>query len=200
MISFVRGKLVSATAETITIEVGGIGFTITVAPSTLASLPGVGEEVVVHTHLFLRESGVELYGFRDEAERAAFFRLLSVGGIGPRNALALVGSLGVDGLWDAIRREDIGQLTKVPGVGKKLASRLVVELKDAVIKEAVVIPDGQGRNEALDALVTLGYTREEALLALSKVSEAVDTGERIKAALRWLDKVRAGYGTAGGMK
>jgi len=196
VISFIRGKLVDATAETVTVEVGGIGFTIAVAPSTLASLPGLGEEVILYTHLFLRESGIELYGFRDETERAAFFRLLGVGGIGPRSALALVGGLGVGGLWDAIRREDIARLTRVPGIGKKLASRLVLELKDTAVKEAAAVPEDVGRNEILDALLALGYNREEALLALSKAPETADTGERIKAALRWLDNLRAGHSKA----
>ena len=193
MISFIRGKLVDITAETVTVEVGGIGLSIAVAPSTLASLPGLGEEVILHTHLFHRESGIELYGFRDAAERAAFARLLGVAGIGPRSALALVGGLGVGGLWDAIRHEDVARLTRVPGVGKKLASRLVLELKDTALKEAAAIPGGVGRNEILDALLALGYNREEALFALSKAPETADTGERIKAALRWLDNVRAGH-------
>lgn len=189
MISFLRGKLAGVTAETITVDVGGIGFTVTVAPSTLARLPSAGEEITVYTYLVLRESGAELYGFLCETECATFSRLLSVGSVGPRSALALVSSLGVAQLWDAIRREDAELLTRVPGIGKKTAARLILELRDAAVREAVAMPGGQELNEALDALIKLGYSREEALYALSRVPGA-NTGaaERVKAALRWLDR------------
>ncbi|MEW5762287.1 MAG: Holliday junction branch migration protein RuvA [Bacillota bacterium] len=186
MISFLRGRLAGTTGDTVLLDVGGIGFGVTVAPSARAKLPAVGEEIVIYTHLLQRESGVELYGFLDEAERAAFLRLLTVGGIGPRSALALVGSLGVGGLWEAIRREDVGRLTGVPGVGKKLASRLVLELKETAGREVGTPPPGREDDEALEALLALGYGRSEALAALAGAPEDAEVAVRLKAALQWL--------------
>lgn len=194
MIAFIRGKLSNTQAGAVIVDVGGIGYYVQVPLSLLNSLPGPGEEIVMHTHLVVREDGFNLYGFKDLSQLEFFIKLLNVSGVGPKGALAVLTILSPSELKRAILSEDIALLTRVPGVGKKTAGRIVLELKDKVsgliIENEVENAEIDRGNEAVQALEALGYSVIEARRAVKAALETSDgkaqTAELVRKALRVL--------------
>lgn len=186
MLSFLRGKLVVVEKEAVVVEVNGLGFSVHVPASTLARLPAPGAEVKLHTHLAPREDGLFLYGFWEREELEIFRALLNVNGVGPKAAAGLLSFFGPQRLQAAIARADADELTRAPGIGKKTAQRIVLELKDKLAK-AVAAPEGEERgaafreeDDAVAALAALGYPEGEAKKAVRSV--LLETGEPLAAA------------------
>lgn len=194
MIAFIRGKLSNAQAGAVIVDVGGIGYYVQVPLSLLNSLPGPGEEIGLHTHLVVREDGFNLYGFKDLSQLEFFVKLLNVSGVGPKGALAVLTILSPSELKRAILSEDIALLTRVPGVGKKTAGRIVLELKDKVsgliIGNEVENAEIDRGNEAVQALEALGYSVIEARRAVKAALETSDgiaqTAELVRKSLQVL--------------
>jgi holliday junction DNA helicase RuvA len=184
MISRLRGSPVGRTADGLVLDVGGVGYLIAATPSVLRRADGP-EELVVETHLHVREDVLQLYGFDDQDERDLFVRLLGVNGIGPKVALAVVSSGSADELRRAIALGDAARFQVIPGIGKKTAERIVLELRES-IADAIVGPAPSGPVElvARDALVELGYSVVEAERALATVDPALPPEERVREALR----------------
>ncbi len=170
MIAHVHGKLASVAEDHVVIEAGGLGYQIYVTPATRSRLPAVGDEVTLYTHFQLREDGMFLYGFDRTEDRAVFTMLLGVSGVGPKVAMGIMAASSADQLLMAIRQGDIKKITALPGVGKKLAERLLLELRDKVGKAPLAgdersqpVPAGEGvLDEAVAALVALGYSAAQA--------------------------------------
>ena len=193
MIAFLRGRVSSRGAGWAELDVGGIGFRLTLSAHASAALPAPGEAATVPTALVVREDGAALYGFVDEGERAAFTALTAVATIGPKTAVAVLSHLTPQALGRAVEAEDLAALTRVPGIGRKTAQRLVLELKDRLSGSeglggpaSAAAPAG-AEGEARAALVSLGYSAAEAAAAVDAVrGEAGDPGTLVRAALREL--------------
>jgi Holliday junction DNA helicase RuvA len=192
----VIGRLIGILAQKqppqVLVDVQGVGYELDVPMSTYYQLPAVGERVALHTQLVVREDAQQLYGFLTEAERGTFRQLLKVAGVGARTALAVLSGLSVAELVEAVVRQETGRLTKIPGIGKKTAERLLLELKDKLGTEAnmgVIGPRSTPvPSDVLHALIALGYNEREALAALKTVAEGSSVAEGIKQALKSLSK------------
>lgn len=189
MIGYLKGTLISKRPPWLVIDVGGVGYEVESPMSTFYTLPETGSSLTVVTHLVVREDAQLLYAFSSEAERGLFRRLIKVTGIGAKIALAVLSSTTVDGFYDGIRNKDLGSLIKVPGIGKKTAERLMIELSDSVPEAAVdmVIGGSVGGSEAeaQNALLTLGYKPAEVLKMLKTFdAQSMSTEELIREALR----------------
>ena len=184
MISRLRGTPAGRTLDGLVIDVGGVGYLVSATPSVLRRADGASE-VTVETYLHVREDAMQLYGFADAAERALFVQLLGVSGIGPKVALAVVSSASPEELQRAIALRDSGRFQAIPGIGKKTAERIVLELEGS-IAEAVPARGAEGKRElvARDALVELGYSLVEAEQALAAVDPDLPAEERVREALR----------------
>jgi Holliday junction DNA helicase RuvA len=187
MIARLRGKPVARDAEGILLEVGGVGYRVLATPSAIQKADGA-DEVVVETHLHVREDALQLYGFADAAERELFEKLLSVSGVGPKVALAIVSGYSPAELTRAIVREDAALFQTIPGIGKKTAQRVVLELKERIAPLAAVegphLGAGDGHVVARDALVELGYSPAEAEQRLAAIDPDLPPAERVRQALR----------------
>ncbi|MDD2443850.1 MAG: Holliday junction branch migration protein RuvA [Desulfotomaculaceae bacterium] len=196
MIAYLKGKLAHAQAGYIIIDVGGIGYKVQAPLSLQDSLPPRGGEIMLYTHLVVREDGFYLYGFQEQSELESFLKLLGVPGVGPKGALAALTILSPDELWMAIAGADAATLTRVPGIGKKTAGRIILELKDKAPQ--VDVEQGAGRegggrvNDAIMALESLGYSSLEARRAVKEAegtaNNLLTAEELIKNALRHLIK------------
>ena len=193
MIGSLRGELLAREPNEVLIEVAGVGYRVTVGPSVSASLGEVGASVFVHIHHHIREDAQHLYGFADIEERLMFETLLSAHGVGPSLALAIMSVHGPAGLRQAVIDEDVAALCLVPGVGKKTAQRLLVELSSKV--EGTVgtasessIPGGSksSRVDVREGLAALGYSDDEIAQALRDVPDEGDTASQIRSALNLL--------------
>ena len=193
MIGSVRGRIASKTPPQLRVDVGGIGYELEAPMSTFFHLPGVGEEVALLTHLVVREDAHILYAFGTEAERRLFRSLIKVSGVGPKIALALLSGISVEAFSRCVMNEDITALTKVPGIGRKTAERLVVEmrdrLKDPEIPTSIgAVPVAVGASpetDAYGALLALGYRPAEATRLLKAVGPGThSTEELIRRALQ----------------
>jgi Holliday junction DNA helicase RuvA len=189
MIGHLDGLLVAKRPPWLTLDVGGVGYELEAPMSTFYSLPSVGERVRLVTHLLVREDAQLLYGFKSEQERELFRSLLKVSGIGARIALGVLSSSTVEGFYDCVRHKDLASLTKVPGVGRKTAERLLVEMGDRLPDAAAQAANGGApagaESEAQHALVALGYKPAEVLRMLREVDVAtMRTEDIIKEALR----------------
>jgi Holliday junction DNA helicase RuvA len=192
MIASIHGVLEARRADHAIVRVGGFGLRIFAPASTLGRLGEPGSEVTLYTHFQVREDGMALYGFSAEAERAAFDQLISISGVGPKVALALLANMDAQALYRAIADEDLQRLSLAPGVGKKLASRLVLELKGKLPTLSDVggpgVPAGGGgiQAEVLEALVGLGYSTAEAQAALRRIPQdrSMTLEEQVTFALR----------------
>ena len=182
MISRLRGTPAGRTLDGLVVEVGGVGYLVSATPSVLRRADGASE-VVVETYLHVREDALQLYGFADAAERTLFVQLLGVSGIGPKVALAVVSSASPEELQRAIALSDSARFQAIPGIGKKTAERIVLELEGSVA-EAVPAEGGSRELVARDALVELGYTLVEAEQALAAVDPELPAEERVREALR----------------
>jgi holliday junction DNA helicase RuvA len=188
MISRLRGVPVGRTPDGLVIDVGGVGYVVAATPSALRKASGV-KEVVVETYLHVREDTLQLYGFGEPAERELFVHLLGVSGIGPKVALGVVSSGSPADLRRAIVVGDPARFQVIPGIGKKTADRIVLELKEKLGSEDVVAhpaADGSGSSHvtARDALIGLGFTLTEAEQALARIDPELPAEERVRLALR----------------
>ena len=184
MIARLRGRPVSRGAEGIVVDVNGVGYLLQATPRVHAAAGGKGE-VTVETYLHVREDVLQLYGFADSAERSMFEKLLSVSGIGPKVALAIVSSATPADLRRAIAREDTARFEAIPGVGRKTAQRVVLELKGSIPGGADdVAADSDGHLVARDALVELGYSVADAETVLARIDPGLAPEERVRQALR----------------
>lgn len=190
MIGRLTGTLAEKSPPQLLIDCHGVGYEVDVPMSTFYNLPALGERVVLLTHLVVREDAQLLYGFLTAAERATFRELIRISGIGPRTALAVLSGLSVAELAQAVAQQQAVRLTKVPGIGKKTAERLLLELKGKLAPElaspAGVASDAQ--SDIVQALVALGYNEREAAAALKALPPDVGVAEGIKLALKALSK------------
>ncbi len=197
MIAYIKGTLERRAESYIIIETGGIGYQIFVSPATLAKLPQTGEMVKVFTYFSVKEDGVSLYGFASAEEQEMFHKLLTVSGVGPKGALGFLSQLTPQEIILAIISEDVKTLSKAPGVGRKTAQRVILELKDKFKTEEALSMGGEvqgivetsaggdAKFEAIDAMTALGYSRSEAAKAVNAVAaEGMSTEDILKAALK----------------
>jgi len=195
VIGFIEGVLVGKQPPHLVINVGGIGYEIEAPMTVFYDLPEVGARVELHTHLQVREDAHKLYGFDSLRQRDLFRSLLKVSGVGPRVALAILSGLSTDDFEQCIADGDIGRLVRVPGIGRKTAERLLVEMRDRM-KELAVAPDGTpaaaggAEHDAMSALVALGYKPAEATRALRAVRKpGMNSEDLIRGALASLARV-----------
>ena len=191
MIGRLSGLLAEKSPPQILIDCQGVGYEVDVPMSTFYNLPALGERVTLLTHFVVREDAQILYGFGTPAERDAFRQLVKISGVGPRTALAVLSGLSVADLAQAVGAQEAARLVKVPGIGKKTAERLLLELKGKLGPElgthpAALAPDDNG--DILQALVSLGYTDREALAAVKALPKDVGVSEGIKLALKVLTR------------
>jgi len=187
MISRLRGKAVASDADGLVLDVNGVGYRLHATPAAVKKADGA-DEVVLETHLHVREDAMQLFGFADRDERELFEQLLSVSGVGPKVALAIVSGYSPGELRRAIVREDDALFQSIPGIGKKTAQRVVLELKEKIAPLAAVeaphLGAGDGHVVARDALVELGYTAAEAEQRLATIDPDLPPAERVREALR----------------
>ena len=167
------------------VDVGGVAYELDVPMSTFYALPATGEAVMLFTHLVVREDAHNLYGFATGEERAVFRQLIRISGIGARTALAVLSGMSVGDLAQAVALQDAGRLVKIPGIGKKTAERLLLELKGK-LAEGSGAPAAEGGADVVHALVALGYSEKEALAALKGLAPDLPLAEAIRAALKTL--------------
>ena len=191
MIHRLRGTLVEKDADGIVLDVGGVGYRTSAPLTTLRALPSLGEECVIHTRMVVREDAILLFGFATREERSAFDALTAVSKVGPKLALAVLSSMSPPEIAEAVARGDVLKFTSVPGLGRKSAERLVLELKGkdiAVFAPEPAISGGNGGGgpymEAREALTALGYSLEEAERALNAIPPQETVEKYIKEALR----------------
>lgn len=189
MIGRLHGTLLDKSPPQILLDVGGVGYELDVPMSTFYDLPGVGHSVTLLVHMVVREDAQLLYGFATAAERSAFRELVKISGIGPRIALALLSGLSVNELAQAVTQQDAARLTRVPGIGKKTAERLLLELKGKLGADlgagASAVVAGS-TTEVLQALIALGYSEREASAAVKALPAGCGVDEGIRAALKAL--------------
>jgi Holliday junction DNA helicase RuvA len=191
MIGRLSGLLVEKNPPQIVLDVNGVGYELDVPMSTFYNLPGIGEKLTLLTHFAVRDDGHFLYGFQNEAERFAFRQLLRVSGIGARTALAVLSGLSVNDLAAAVAQQELGRLVKIPGIGKKTAERLLLELKGKLAQTGGVSLAGapaDARSDVTQALLALGYNEKEATAAVRQLAADMSTSEGIRQALKLLSK------------
>jgi len=190
MIGKLTGILAERNPPQIVVDCHGVGYEVDVPMSTFYNLPATGERVSLLTHFVVREDAQILYGFGTASERAAFRQLIKISGVGPRTALGVLSGMSVNELSQAITLQEAGRLVKIPGIGKKTAERLLLELKGKLGAEIALPAHAANDNQAdiLQALVALGYSDKEAAAALKALPNDVAVGEGIKLALRALAK------------
>jgi Holliday junction DNA helicase RuvA len=193
MIGRLSGVLLEKNPPQVLIDVGGVGYEVDVPMSTFYNLPKIGEKVALYTQLIVREDAHLLYGFGTEAERATFKQLLKVSGVGPKVGLAVLSGMSVNDLAEAVATQESGRLVKVPGIGKKTAERLLLELKDRLKVDVRITVSGDAAKpssaaDILNALISLGYNEKEALYAVKQLSGDVGVSDGIRQALKLLSK------------
>lgn len=201
MYAYLNGILADVEEDNCIIDVNDIGYNVQISGQTLGRLPGIGERVKLYTYTSVREDALQLYGFLSKSDLQMFKKCITVSGIGPKGALGLLSAMSADDLRFAIISQDVKAISKAPGIGKRTAERLILELKDklsiddAMIEreisaysgETIVIDDAQ-KKEAVEALAALGYGQTESLKAVNAVENAaeLDSGALLKAALKKL--------------
>ncbi len=196
MIGRITGMLLEKNPPQVIVEAAGVGYEIEVPMSTFYNLPATGENVSLQTHMIVREDGHFLYGFGSETERSAFRQLLKISGIGARMALAVLSGMSVAELSQAVTLQDVARLTKVPGIGKKTAERLLLELRDRLPKtlssSGVKVGAGDTASDTasdiMNALLALGYNDREALSAMKGLTPDASVSDGIRQALKLLSK------------
>jgi len=186
VIARLRGKPVGSTPDGLVLDVGGVGYLVAATPSAVRKADGA-DEVTIETYLHVREDAMQLYGFAERAERELFVQLLSVNGVGPKVALAIVSGSPAEDLRRAIVREDAVRFQAIPGIGKKTADRIVLELKEKLAVTAIAPVGGVDVDDhvvARDALVELGYSVADAERALAETDAQATPEERVRQALR----------------
>ena len=193
MIGKLTGTLLEKSPPQVLVDCGGVGYEVDVPMSTFYGLPQLGEKVALLTHFVVREDAQLLYGFATATEREAFRQLIKVSGVGPRMALSLLSGMSVAELAQAVTAQEAGRLVKVPGIGKKTAERLLLELKGKLGADLGPLaggglPLGDSHGDIQQALIALGYNEKEAAAALKALPADVGVSEGIKLALRALAK------------
>lgn len=191
MISRISGVLIEKAPPQVVIDCHGVGYECEVPMSTFYNLPALGEKVVLLTQFIVREDAQLLYGFGTDRERQTFRQLLKVNGIGAKSALSILSGLSVDDLAQAVALQETALLTRVPGVGKKTAERLLLELKDKFSVDGLTTPAGQPKSasgDVLNALLALGYNEREAMAAVKQLPADVVVADGIRLALKSLSK------------
>ena len=200
MIAYVKGTVEYIEEDNVVIDVGGIGYNVKVSADMAARMPGVGEQTKLYTYMNVREDAVSLFGFFSRDDLAVFRQCITVSGIGPKGALAILSTLNADSLRFAILSGDAKAISKAPGIGIKTAERLILELRGKIRAEDTLIAkemadysgasnvaaDTAQKREAVEALVSLGYGQAEALKAVNAIEgiEEMDSGAVLKAALK----------------
>lgn len=189
MIGKLTGTLAEKNPPQVLVDCQGVGYEVDVPMSTFYNLPGLGEKVSLLTHFVVREDAQILFGFGSPGERETFRQLIKISGVGPRTALAVLSGMSVGDIGQAVTQQDASRLVKVPGIGKKTAERLLLELKgkigaDLGLPSGHAVDDAQG--DILQALVALGYSDKEAQAALKSLPKDVGVSEGIKLALKAL--------------
>ncbi|MSU44664.1 Holliday junction branch migration protein RuvA [Candidatus Nomurabacteria bacterium] len=189
MIGSIKGKIILKTEKYLIVETNGVGYKISVSPDALSRVKnppaGGGTEIMLWIHTHVREDILDLYGFLDRQELEFFEMLINVSGIGPKGALGILGIASIETLKKAISTSDISYLTKISGIGKKTAEKIVIELRDKM-GEAKTGSSLQGELDVLEALKSLGYSQSEARETLKKVSVDLNTTAKIREALKIL--------------
>jgi len=197
MFAYLKGILADVSEDNCVIDVHDIGYNVKISGQTIAGLPGIGEMVKIYTYTYVKEDAFQLFGFLRKDELDLFKILITVNGIGPKGALSLLSALDADMLRIAIVSQDVKLISKAPGIGKRTAERLILELKDKLsytasmidyeIKQyqAAPVTDSANKKEAVDALVALGYGQAESMKAVNQVegAEDMEVGALLKAAL-----------------
>lgn len=199
MIAYVKGIIEDIAEDNVVIDVGGIGYNVRISADTASRLPGIGEMVRLYTYTYVKEDAFLLYGFLTRGELAMFKLCITVSGIGPKGGLAILSVMDVDSLRFAIMSGDTKAISKAPGVGARTAQRLILELKDKITIDDILISkeiavtaagrltaDSAQKQEAVEALVSLGYGQAESLKAVNAIEgiENMDSGAVLKAALK----------------
>ena len=192
MIGRIQGTLVSVHPPRLLVDCQGIGYEVDVPMSTLYQLPQAGQKITLLTHFQVREDAQQLFGFATETEREAFRQLIKISGVGSRTALAVLSGMSVNELAQAITLQEAGRLTQVPGIGKKTAERLCLELKGKLAPDLGITGDKpqaiEASSEVLQALLALGYSEKEALLALKQIPPDTSVSDGIRMGLKYLSK------------
>lgn len=194
MIAFLKGILVGKTLDKAYIDVSGVGYEVGMSQLSLSNLAPVGQSVQIHTYLQVREDAMTLYGFTDIEEKVLFLKLTGVSGVGPKVALAALSTYAPSALMSAITLQDTAAIGRIPGVGKKTASRIALELKDAFdAPTSKVVPSVSAQQSTVvmqvqEALLSMGFTSVEAELALQGAPEKIDEGSLLQYALKRLGK------------
>jgi len=192
MIGRLTGVLLEKSPPQILVDVGGVAYEVDVPMSTFYNLPQTGASVTLHTHLVVREDAHLLFGFGTDAERNAFRQLLRISGVGARTALAVLSGLSVSDLQQAVSSQDAGRLVKIPGIGKKTAERLLLELRDKLevrgSASGASVPALSPGSDVMHALLALGYNDKEASWAVKQLDPALPVAEAIRQCLRLLSK------------
>lgn len=192
MIGRIQGILVSVHPPRLLVDCQGVGYEIDVPMSTLYQLPEVNQKITLLTHFQVREDAQQLFGFATETEREAFRALIKISGVGSRPALAVLSGMSVNELAQAIALQEAGRLTQVPGIGKKTAERLCLELKGKLAPDLGVSSGKpqviEASSEVLQALLALGYSEKEALLALKQIPADTSVSDGIRMGLKYLSK------------
>ncbi len=192
MIGRIQGTLISVHPPRLLVDCQGIGYEVDVPMSTLYQLPQAGQKITLLTHFQVREDAQQLFGFATETEREAFRQLIKISGVGSRTALAVLSGMSVNELAQAIALQESGRLTQVPGIGKKTAERLCLELKGKLAPDLGITggkPQAiEASSEVLQALLALGYSEKEALLALKQIPADTSVSDGIRMGLKYLSK------------
>jgi Holliday junction DNA helicase RuvA len=193
MIGRISGTLLEKHPPLVLVDVGGVGYEIDVPMSTFYNLPASGEKVVLHTQLIVREDAHHLFGFASHDERSAFRQLLKISGVGPKLALTILSGLSVAELAQVVAAQEVGRLTRIPGIGKKTAERLLLELRDKLtVAPAALLAGAEhpvaAAGDVLDALLALGYNEREATWAVKQLPAGLDVSDSIRQALKFLSK------------
>lgn len=191
MIGRITGTLIEKHPPQIVVDAHGVGYEINVPMSTFYNLPALGERVALHTHLVVREDAQLLYGFGNEAERATFRQLIKITGVGAKMALAVLSGMNANELAQAVTMQDTGRLTKIPGIGKKTAERLLLELKGKLADALPGVGHGgvaDAGSDVLNALLALGYNEREATHAVRQLAATASVEDGIRQALKLLSK------------
>jgi len=193
MIAHLRGKLIARHPNQVIVETSGVGYDVTISVPTFSELPALGSEVSLHIHTHVREDQIALYGFLRPEEKQLFEKLITVSGIGPKLAITILSGMATDEMTGAIRANDIARLTKIPGIGRKTAERMVLELRDklppAGSGQVQVVPSLSAvQEDVLSALINLGYQRPTAEKALGTVEKNGSFDAMFRAALAAIAK------------
>lgn len=191
MIARLNGTLIEKSPPQLIVDCNGVGYEVEVPMSTFYNLPEIGNKIQLLIHFVVREDAQLLYGFGSEQEKSTFKQLLKVNGIGAKSALSILSGVNIDDLAEAVNRQEVGMLTRIPGIGKKTAERLLLELKDKFAVTGSVTTTSLPKSasyDVLNALIALGYNEREAGAAVKLLPKEVTVAEGIKLALKSLSK------------